>query len=106
MDEVLTFDPTTSRVPVPISIIADIFDEPAENLFANLELISSDADNVILMPDETEVVIADVPRKYCIAIPFHRPACMEDQYDLLCHEPDILCNTCPHTFIVYCMCPL
>jgi hypothetical protein len=61
VDTVLTFSPTTTRIQVPITIIADILDEPAENLIADLTLVSSDADNVDLNPETTEVVITDVP---------------------------------------------
>ena len=56
---ILTFNPTTTRVPVVIPIVDDESDELVENFFARLILISASADDVVLQPDETGIVIND-----------------------------------------------
>ena len=61
VDQLLTFSPGTTRVQVPITIILDDEDEPSESFISELTLVFSGEDDVQLRPDETEIVISDIP---------------------------------------------
>ena len=61
MNQILTFSPDISRVSVPISIVLDDIDEPSETFFPEITLAFSGEDDVQLRPDETQVIISDIP---------------------------------------------
>ena len=52
---------------MPIDIVKSILNEPQENFFANLNLVSSGENNVLLMPDEAEIQINPVGGEHKIA---------------------------------------
>ena len=63
IDQLLTFSPSRTSVTIPIDIATSVLNEPGENFFADLTLVSSGDDNVILEPDEAEVIIPPVGGK-------------------------------------------
>ena len=63
IDQLLTFSPSRTSVTIPIDIATSVLNEPGENFFADLTLVSSGDDNVILEPDEAEVMIIQVGGK-------------------------------------------
>ena len=63
VDELLTFSPSRTSVTIPINIAPSVLNEQGESFFADLTLVSSGDDNVILEPDEAEVLIAPVGGK-------------------------------------------
>jgi hypothetical protein len=60
IDQLLTFSPSRTSVTVPINIATSVLNEQGESFFADLTLVSSGDDNVILEPDEAEVMIIQV----------------------------------------------
>jgi hypothetical protein len=56
----LTFSPSRTSVTIPINIAPSVLNEQGESFFADLTLVSSGDDNVILEPDEAEVLITPV----------------------------------------------
>ena len=64
IDELLTFSPSITSVTIPINIATSVLNEPEENFFADLTLVSSGDDNVILAPDEAEVRIPPIGGKF------------------------------------------
>lgn len=59
----LTFSPSDSRVQFSITINEDDIDEPVENFFSELSLISPGNEDIQVRPDETEVRIMSVGGK-------------------------------------------
>ena len=62
-NELLTFSPDVTRLPVIITIVDDDIVESVENFFADLNLTTTGAD-VELRPEQTEIRIRDNDGKY------------------------------------------
>ena len=60
VNRVITFEPGTSSLSVPITINEDVIDEPQETILVDLALDTSDFDDVQLDPDRAVVNIVSV----------------------------------------------
>lgn len=63
VNQVLSFSPSVTRIPVSITINEDDIDEPVENFFLDLILVSPGDDDIQLSPNEAEVRIMSVGGK-------------------------------------------